>query len=210
MSKIASQPVAWCGIDVSARELVAALQREGRTPELHTFTNRSAGHQTLLRCLGRAKGMVRGCLEATGLYSLDVALALQEAPDIELAVLNPKTVCRFAETLRRSKSDPAHALVLLAYAQRMPWQSWQPPRATALALRAITRRFAALTKLHTMDRNRLHAAEASKTVPRCVRQDVQRALLRIERRRKRLQREARVRTAGACHADAQHSGHRRE
>jgi transposase len=116
--------------------------------------------------------MVRRCLEVTGLYSLDVALAPQEAPDIELAVLNPKTVCRFAETLRRSKSDPADALVLLAYAQRMPWQSWQPPRATALALRAITRRFAALTKLHTMERNRLHAAETSKTVPRCVRQDV--------------------------------------
>src|SRR5260370_24072521 len=73
----------------------------------------------------------------------------------------------------------------------MPWQSWQPPSATALVLRSITRRFAALTKQHTMEANRLHAAEASKTVPRCVRQDLKQSLRQIECRLKRLQSEAR-------------------
>src|SRR5260370_4232113 len=135
--------------------------------------------------------MVRVCLEATGLYSLDLALSVHDAPGIALAVLNPKAVCRFAETLRRSKTDPADALVLLDYARRMPWQSWQPPSATALVLRSITRRFAALTKQHTMEANRLHAAEASKTVPRCVRQDLKQSLRQIECRLKRLQSEAR-------------------
>ena len=48
-------------------------------------------------------------LEATGTYSLDVALALDAAEGIEVAVLNPKTVSRFAETLRRSKTDAADA-----------------------------------------------------------------------------------------------------
>src|SRR5260370_8006630 len=73
----------------------------------------------------------------------------------------------------------------------MPWQSWQPPSATALVLRSITRRLAALTKQHTMEANRLHAAEASKTVPRCVRQDLKQSLRQIECRLKRLQSEAR-------------------
>jgi len=41
-------------------------------------------------------------MEATGTYSLDVALALDTAEGIEVAVLNPKTVNRFAQTLRRS------------------------------------------------------------------------------------------------------------
>ncbi len=191
MDKIASQPMAWCGIDVSAQQLVVALQRGDRPVQQRTFPNRPVGHQALIRWLERTTGMVRVCLEATGLYSLDLALSVHDAPGIALAVLNPKAVCRFAETLRRSKTDPADALVLLDYARRMPWQSWQPPSATALVLRSITRRFAALTKQHTMEANRLHAAEASKTVPRCVRQDLKQSLRQIERRLKRLQSEAR-------------------
>src|SRR5260370_7899971 len=73
----------------------------------------------------------------------------------------------------------------------MPWQSWQPPSATALVMRAIGRGCAALTKQHTREANRLHAAEASKTVPRCVRQDLKQSLRQIECRLKRLQSEAR-------------------
>ena len=96
---------------------------------------------------------------------MDLALALEGTPGIELAVLNPKVVCRFAETLPHSKTDPADALVLLEYARRMPWQRWQPPSAVTLALRAITRRLAALTQQHTREVNRLHAAEATETVP---------------------------------------------
>ena len=40
-------------------------------------------------------------LEATGIYSLDLAVALDAADGIEVAVLNPKVVHRFAQTLRR-------------------------------------------------------------------------------------------------------------
>ena len=63
-------------------------------------------------------------LEATGIYSLDLALALDAAPDIELAMLNPKKVSRFAQTLRRSKSDAADAMVLAEFSQRMPFRTW--------------------------------------------------------------------------------------
>lgn len=191
MSKTASQPESWCGIDVSAQQLVVALQRGDDPVQQRTFPNRCSGHQALLRWLARRDGSVRVCLEATGLYSLDLALSLHESPGIELAVLNPKAVCRFAETLRRSKTDPADAQVLLNYARRMPWRSWQPPSTSSLALRALSRRFAALTRQHTMEANRMHAAKASETVPRCVRQDLRQSLRQIERRLERLQREAR-------------------
>lgn len=191
MSKTASEPSVWCGIDISAEQLVVALQGEGGAVQQRTFSNRPAGHRTLLRWLRSRNGTVRIALEATGLYSLGLALVLHRAPGIELAVLNPKVICRFAETLRRSKSDPADAWVLLEYARRMPWQTWPPPSATAFTLRAITRRLAALTKPHAMESNRLHAAQASATVPRCVRRDLQRSRLHLERRLKQLQREAR-------------------
>jgi hypothetical protein len=49
-------------------------------------------------------------LEATGIYSLELELAVADAAaGIEVAVLNPKAVNRFAQTIRRSKTDKAEA-----------------------------------------------------------------------------------------------------
>lgn len=129
-------------------------------------------------------------MEATGLYSLDLALALHAASGIEVAVLNPKTVNRFAATLCRSKTDPADAQVLAEYARRMPFQSWHPPQAAALELRTITRHIAALTQQHTRQSNRLHAASASTTESRCVQQDLKRSLRDLERRVEKMRRAA--------------------
>ena len=179
-----------CGIDVSARELVAAWQSDEQRQQ-RTFVNRAHGHRALIAWLRKLGGPPRVCLEATGVYSLDIALAL-EAAGLEVAVLNPRAVCRFAETLRRSKTDAADAQVLAEYARRMPFQPWQPPSPAALQLRAITRHRAALSKQHTMQLNRLRAAEASATVPRCVRQELQRSLRQMEGSLCRLQRAART------------------
>ena len=118
-------------------------------------------------------------------FSLDVALALHAASGIEVAVLNPKMVHRFAATLCRSKTDPADAQVLAEYARRMPFQSWHPPQAAALELRTITRHIAALTQQHTRQANRLHAASASLTGSRCVQQDLKHSLRDLERRMER-------------------------
>lgn len=205
MSKVPSCSAAWCGIDVSALQLVVAFQSGTLPVQQRTFFNRPSGHRELLRWLQRSNVTIRVCLEATGIYSLDLALVLHACSSIELAVLNPKAVCRFAETLRRSKTDPADALVLLEYSQRMPWQPWQPPSATAMALRSITRRFAALTKQHTMEANRLHAAQVSATVPRCVHQDLKQSLYQIERRLKRLQCAARELVAQTAELEQRYS-----
>lgn len=148
-----------CGIDVSATELVVVCSSDLELQQ-RRFVNRASGHRALIRWLQTAKLPMRVCLEATGIYSLDPALALHAA-GIEVAVLNPRTVSRFAETLRRSKTDAADAQVLAEYARRMPFQPWQPPSTGALQLRAITRHRAALRKQHTMQQNRLRAAEAS-------------------------------------------------
>ena len=54
------------------------------------------------------------------------------APNIEVAVLNPKRVHQFAKTLRRSKTDKADAIVLAEYSLRMKFVAWQSPSSTAL------------------------------------------------------------------------------
>ena len=181
--------VKWCGIDVSASELVVAVA-DDRSQQQRTFSNRPAGHRALIAWLQSQAGTVQVCLEATGMYSLDVALALHAASTILVSVLNPKVVARFAETLRRSKTDAADAQVLAEYARRMPFTRWSPPTTAALQLRALVRHRAALVEQRTAVRNQLHAAGASALSPTCVRQDLQRHLRALDRSVKRMQRAA--------------------
>jgi transposase len=135
---------------------------------------------------------VRVSLEATGIYSLDLALALDAAERVEVAVLNPKRVHDFARSLRRSKTDTADALMLAEFSLRMDFVAWQRPSRSALALRAISRHIEALGVEHTRAYNRLHAAQGSMATPRCVVEDLKRSLATLERRMLRLRREAKA------------------
>ena len=116
-----------CGIDVSAATLDVALIEPDQPLQQRQFANHASGHKALIGWLARCQGRARVSLEATGIYSLDLALALDAAPEVEVSVLNPKIVNRFAQTLRRSKTDAADARVLAEYSQRMPFVAWTPP-----------------------------------------------------------------------------------
>jgi transposase len=111
MSKRSIQETTYCGIDVSAKSLTVAIQREHQQVEQRSFPNNPIGHKALIVWLRKAKSPVRVSLEATGIYSLDLAFALDAAEGIEVAVLNPKVANRFAQTIRRSKTDAADAEV---------------------------------------------------------------------------------------------------
>lgn len=192
MSKVvSSRATVFAGIDVSAATLAVAVQREDREGfEPCEFANSAAGHRQMLAWLLKRGPQVRVALEATGIYSLDVALALDRAEGIEVAVLNPKRVHQFAQTLRRSKTDAADAVALAEYSRRMPFVPWQRPNRIALELRAITRHIATLTQEHTRLKNRQHAAEGSATTPRCVRQDLRRSMAALDKRILRLRKDA--------------------
>lgn len=182
---------AFCGIDVSKATLVVAVQREGTQGfERREFANSPAGHKELIGWLLKRGTRVRVSLEATGIYSLDVALALDAAESIEVAVLNPKTAKLFARTLGRSKTDKADAQALAEYSRRMEFVAWQRPSAALLALRTIGRHIASLVEDHARVKNRLHAAEGSAATARCVCRDHRCALKGLEKRILRLRREA--------------------
>ena len=112
----------FAGIDVSGHELSVA-RRNGQgdqRPARAKFLNDPSGHKVLIAHLLR-RGGVRVSLEASGNYSLDVALILH-APPGEISVINPRRARRFAESLgEHSKTDPIDARVLCEYAARMPW-----------------------------------------------------------------------------------------
>src|SRR5277367_2128653 len=177
MSKrsIQVQETMHCGIDVSAKSLTVAIQQVQQPVEQRSFPNTSVGHKALLVWLRKTKSPVRVSLEATGIYSLDLAFALDAAEGIEVAVLNPKTMNRFAQTLRRSKTDAADAAALAEYSRRMEFVPWRRPSRGGLELRTLSRHIATLTEDHTRWGNRLHAVEASRTTPRCVLDDLKRA-----------------------------------
>jgi len=180
-----------CGLDVSAAELVVMVRRDGKTEPGRSFPNTHPGHQELRRYLTHRRERVRVCMESTGLYGLDAALALQADTRIELMVANPRAVKDFSRALlQRSKTDPLDALLLLEYAARMPFQKWQPPPAEALQITALARRIHALTQQCTMEKNRLHAVAATATTLRVIVQDLRRSVRSLERAIAKLSREA--------------------
>ena len=146
------------GIDVSAKTLQIAAEKAE-----FEVNNTTEGHQRLIQRLLRNGRPVRVCLESTGFYSLDLAVALYDAEGIEVMVINPRIARRFAQALaHRSKTDPVDARVLREYTRRMPFIPWHPPATHNLQLRALARRIAALTQMRTQEKNRLHAAQSCK------------------------------------------------
>jgi transposase len=179
------------GVDVSAKTLVVHVQPpEGARQQL-TFDNTWEGHQKLCRRLTKSGRSTRIALEATGLYSLEVALALVQQPGVELMVVNPRSLRDFARAqLRRSKTDTVDAQVLLEYVQSMRFQPWQPPTPQSLELRAIGRRLADLSDLITQEKNRLHAVGVVASLAPAVQRDIQTHLQHLEDQLKTLEREA--------------------
>jgi transposase len=192
MNKLVSTPQAtvFCGIDVSAESLAAALIGSDGSLAQREFANSGSGHKALLAWLARCNGKVRISLEATGVYSLDLALALDAASSIELTVLNPKLVNRFAQTLRRSKTDAADAVVLAEYSQRMPFTPWQRPLASHLRLRTVGRYIESLVVELASVKNRLRTAEGTRTTPGAVLADLKQAQAALSRRIAKMRREA--------------------
>jgi transposase len=182
----------YMGIDVSARELTVAWGDGGEQMKLECYANTAVGHQRLLRDLRGLRAPVQVCLEASGNYTLDIALALAKAGgEIQVSLANPRRVRRFAESLgQRSKTDPVDARALCQYVARMPFMPWQPPSAAALRLRAITRTITALTRMNTQQKNRQHALSVSAALPALLLRELEHQIGDTERRMVGLRRAA--------------------
>ena len=181
------------GVDVSAKTVTVIIDHDGTRSEAFDLDNDPKGHKKLIRMITKKGFQARVVLEATGNYSLDIALALHRAPRVEVMVANPRAVSQFAGAyLRRSKTDALDANVLVEFAQRMPFEAWKPPAAHAFDLRAISRRVEALTKTSTQEKNRLHAAESFDEMSDVVRDDIEVNIRHLEGRIERLREQARA------------------
>ena len=175
----------WGGIDVSAETLAVCRWRDG-LDEHRTFSNDGAGHREIVKFLGKRS---RVCIEATGVYHLQVALALHAA-GVEIMVVNPRVAKDYARALsNRSKTDQVDAHVLLDFARRMEFHAWEPPSAAALELRELGRRLTELVHARIGETNRLHARTTS-SISKGVIADVRQHVRQLETRIKQIERAA--------------------
>jgi len=165
------------GIDVAARTLVVACQsgdnwREGE------FPNTSEGYKSLLRFLRKKARYIKVCMEATGTYHLEAAIALSQCDACEVMVLNPRAAKDFARAINtRAKTDRVDARTLAMFCERMPFVPWTPPARALLELRAIARRIDALARQAAAEKNRLHVA-----IGKIVANDIQVHIRHLDRR----------------------------
>jgi transposase len=145
------------GIDVSAKTLVVKRRRNNEQEE-REFSNDAAGHGELRKWIGKG---ARVCMEATGVYHLQLGLMLVAA-GVEVMVINPRMAKDFGRALgNRSKTDRVDASTLLEYVQRMDFVAWKAPSAAVLELRELGRRLSELVRSGAEEKNRFHAKKVA-------------------------------------------------
>jgi len=168
------------GIDVGHKELFVTIDKNGKIGKPRTFDNTHFAHQEVIRALRTAK-VTRVGLEATGVYHFDLAVALHMSGHFEVMVINPKAAKHYAQArMTRCKTDAVDSAMLAEFVERMPFEPWQCPAQNKLALRAATRRLAAVTKQLTQAKNHLHAAQQSQFTPEFVIEDIKVAVAWLE------------------------------
>ena len=181
----------YVGIDVSADWVDAALETTPDRRVSQRFDNDRSGHARLCRWIADAGRPARVAVESSGAYSFDLAVALHEADGVEVMVLNPRAAKDYRRAhMHRSKTDAVDAAVLCDYARRMPFRAWSPPSAAVVELRSMARRIADLAVETARERNRLHAAQASRATSSVVANDIEVNLRHLERRTAEMVRQA--------------------
>lgn len=175
----------FAGVDVGAAELVVSVLRNGKAGKAKTFGNTPEGHAAVIKYLNPGKRRIQVCIEATGTYHLDLAVALSGAEGIEVMVMNPKAVKNFAGALmQRTKTDAVDAALLAEIAELLnhkgEFEVWQTPGEAVLELRGCARRLTELNRQKARVKNQLHALEATKLTPAAVLQSVKDDIAHLE------------------------------
>lgn len=153
------------GIDVSAEWFDVVMEREGARKS-GRFPNTPAGFKQLIRWLRQRGRVTRVAMDSTGTYGMDLAVALADAPAVQLMVVPSRQARRFAESLgRRNKTDQSDAAVMLEYVQRMDFVEWTKPAPQLLQARSFARTIRQLLDARTVAKNQLHANRATKATP---------------------------------------------
>lgn len=173
------------GIDIAAKSFDVVPRNDGKNHKVRTYPQTPQGHAQVCQRLCKAKPELI-VMEATGIYHLDLAVALVEA-GLTVAVINPKSFRHFTElTLTGTKTDGVDAALLAEYGERMTPAPWTPPEAIYLQLRDLGRQINRLTKDRTKAKNRLHALKGKQNTSSLLLDDEEEGIEFLNRRIDRL------------------------
>lgn len=117
------------GVDVGAKSVVVAWRHSERTAGTAEYVQTPEGHQALIKHMQKFQ-VARVVLEATGVYYLDLAVALSRS-GLPVAVINPRSFHHFAKRkLHSNKTDMVDAALLAEYGECMKPALWQARRRT--------------------------------------------------------------------------------
>jgi len=129
------------GIDVGKSTVSVCLLLDPGQELACEFPNTSAGHHALHRWLHQHQAeRVQACMEATGPYTLSLALFLHEH-GYRVSVVNPRRIKAYANSrLSRIKNDRVDARLIAQFAAREDPPLWTPPAVERTQLRALQAR----------------------------------------------------------------------
>jgi len=182
-----SKGILYAGVDVGQEELWVAIG--GHKP--HAFPHTGSGVKRLWNWVHstNSEAILHFCMEATGVYSLQLATRLFAYPDTQISIVNPAQISSFAKAqLRRSKTDRIDALVILAFAQSQHPESWRPePEALQKLSNLVNQAEALRDSLRRWD-NRAHTQAYVPDLPKLVRKStsilqkaIRRELIKIDK-----------------------------
>lgn len=180
------------GIDVSMKELVVKLERDGEIVKGHlTFENTQAGHKKLIKMITKGKRKAKVCLEATGIYHFDLAVRFSKTKGIKVMVVNPRAIKHFAiASMKRAKTDPLDAGTILQFMKAMDFQAWEAPDENSLKIQSIGRRIFQLKAEIVREKNRQHAEEHKDCVDKLINNDIDVNIRHVQKRIKMLEEHA--------------------
>ena len=148
------------GIDIAAKTFDMVIRQSGKPGKPFSFKQTPAGHAAVIKQLKTLKPQSI-VMEATGIYYLDLAVAMTEA-GLPVSVINPKSFRHFSTLkLNSTKTDGVDAALLAEYGERMTPRLWTVPCDLYLQLRDVGRQINRLTHSRTQAKNRLHALSST-------------------------------------------------
>lgn len=175
-------------LDIGSEKVFAVMRRDGKVLSLAEFANTPEDHRKICRWATKGGRRAQVCMEATGVYHLELALTLSAHKKVDVMVVNPLAMRRYAESkMQRAKTDRVDPYIILDYLERMDFQCWEPPRVQFFELRSITRRIYQLNRDIDRERNRRHTCSRVSLHRAVIGNDIEVNIRHLQRRIDRLQ-----------------------
>jgi transposase len=159
--------VLYIGIDVSKAKLDVALTLTGQEIKSRkVVSNNQSGFASLQQYIdNQAKRLdckkMHYCLEATGIYSEEIAEYLQNIDGAAVTVSNPAAIKSFSKSLFvRTKNDKADAELIAIYVAKMKPNPTQKVDSSMKKFKQLVRYYETLTKRRAQEKTKLESTKS--------------------------------------------------